>query len=110
MLTGGLSPQILVEKTIHAFSLLEALTRSGCSFIFMGGSSLSLLFFFLRGNMLQRYTKILSHPSHHAKFPVYRGFKWGTPSEMLKPPKSGRHSEFLFFYLRILGLYDAWQS
>ena len=31
----------------------------------------------------------LSHPSHQAKSPVYRGFKWVTPSEMLKPPKSG---------------------
>ena len=47
------------------------------------------LFSFMRGNMAQRYAKILSHPSHHAKIPVYRGFKWCIPSEMLKPPKSG---------------------
>ena len=26
-------------------------------------------------NMAQRYTKILSHPSHQAEFPVYRCFK-----------------------------------
>lgn len=32
----------LVEKTIRAFSLLEALVRSGCPFIFKGGSSLML--------------------------------------------------------------------
>lgn len=32
----------LVEKTIRAFSLLEALARSGCPFIFKGGSSLML--------------------------------------------------------------------
>lgn len=30
----------LVEKTIRAFSLLEALARSGCPFLFKGGSSL----------------------------------------------------------------------
>ena len=34
----------------------------------------------------------LSHPSHQAKSPVYRGFKWVTPSEMLKPPKSGNNA------------------
>ena len=33
---------ILVEKTIRAFSLLEALARSGCPFLFKGGSSLML--------------------------------------------------------------------
>lgn len=33
---------ILVEKTIRAFSLLEALSRSGCPFVFKGGSSLML--------------------------------------------------------------------
>lgn len=33
---------LLVEKTIRAFSLLEALARSGCPFIFKGGSSLML--------------------------------------------------------------------
>lgn len=35
---------ILVEKGIRAFSLLEALSRSGCPFIFKGGSSLMLHF------------------------------------------------------------------
>ena len=35
---------ILVEKVIRAFSLLEALARSGCPFIFKGGSSLMLHF------------------------------------------------------------------
>lgn len=38
------SNPILVEKVIRAFSLLEALTRSGCPFIFKGGSSLMLHF------------------------------------------------------------------
>ncbi len=33
---------ILVEKTIRAFSLLEALARSDCPFLFKGGSSLML--------------------------------------------------------------------
>lgn len=32
----------LVEKTIRAFSLLESLVRSGCPFLFKGGSSLML--------------------------------------------------------------------
>ena len=32
----------LVEKAIRAFSLLEALVRSGCPFLFKGGSSLML--------------------------------------------------------------------
>lgn len=32
----------LVEKAIRAFSLLEALARSGCPFLFKGGSSLML--------------------------------------------------------------------
>lgn len=32
----------LVEKTIRAFSLLEALARSGCPFLFKGGSSCML--------------------------------------------------------------------
>jgi len=32
----------LVEKTIRAFSLLEALVRNGCPFIFKGGTSLML--------------------------------------------------------------------
>lgn len=36
------SNPILVEKVIRAFSLLEALARSGCPFIFKGGSSLML--------------------------------------------------------------------
>lgn len=34
----------LVEKVIRAFSLLESLARSGCPFIFKGGSSLMLYF------------------------------------------------------------------
>ncbi len=38
----GVRDIALVEKTIRAFSLLEALTRSGCPFIFKGGSSLML--------------------------------------------------------------------
>lgn len=32
----------LIEKTIRALSLLEALARSGCPFLFKGGSSLML--------------------------------------------------------------------
>ena len=32
----------LIEKTIRAFSLLEALVRSGCPFVFKGGTSLML--------------------------------------------------------------------
>lgn len=32
----------LVEKTIRAFSLLEALSRSGCPFLFKGGTALML--------------------------------------------------------------------
>lgn len=28
----------LIEKTIRAFSLLEALVRSGCPFVFKGGT------------------------------------------------------------------------
>ena len=39
---AGVRDIALVEKTIRAFSLLEALARSGCSFIFKGGSSLML--------------------------------------------------------------------
>lgn len=38
----GVRDIALVEKTIRAFSLLEALARSGCPFIFKGGSSLML--------------------------------------------------------------------
>lgn len=38
------SNPILVEKVIRAFSLLEALARSGCPFTFKGGSSLMLHF------------------------------------------------------------------
>ncbi len=33
----------LLEKTIHAFSLLDMLARSGCSFKFKGGSCIMLL-------------------------------------------------------------------
>ena len=33
---------ILMEKTIRAFSLLEALAKSGCPFLFKGGSALML--------------------------------------------------------------------
>jgi len=32
----------------------------------------------------------LSHPSHQVKIPVYQGFRWVNPLEMLKPPKSGQ--------------------
>lgn len=38
----GVRDIALVEKTIRAFSLLEALARSGCPFLFKGGSSLML--------------------------------------------------------------------
>ena len=38
----GIHDISLAEKTIRAFSLLEALSRSGCPFIFKGGSSLML--------------------------------------------------------------------
>lgn len=38
----GVRDLILAEKTIRAFSLLEALARSGCPFLFKGGSSLML--------------------------------------------------------------------
>ena len=36
----GVRDKALMEKTIRAFSLLEALARSGCPFLFKGGSSL----------------------------------------------------------------------
>jgi len=36
---------------------------------------------------------LLSHPSHQVKIPVYQGFRWGNPLEMLKPPKSGNMKE-----------------
>ena len=32
----------LIEKTIRAFSLLESLARSGCPFVFKGGTCLML--------------------------------------------------------------------
>ena len=32
----------LLEKTIRAFSLLESLVRSGCPFVFKGGTALML--------------------------------------------------------------------
>ena len=38
----GIRDFALAEKTIRAFSLLEALARSGCPFVFKGGSSLML--------------------------------------------------------------------
>ena len=38
----GVRDKALMEKTIRAFSLLEALARSGCPFVFKGGSSLML--------------------------------------------------------------------
>ena len=38
----GVQDKALMEKTIRAFSLLEALARSGCPFVFKGGSSLML--------------------------------------------------------------------
>ena len=36
------SDPTLMEKTIRAFSLLEALAKSGCPFLFKGGSALML--------------------------------------------------------------------
>ena len=36
------SDPILMEKTIRAFSLLEALAKSGCPFLFKGGSALMM--------------------------------------------------------------------
>lgn len=36
------SDPTLMEKAIRAFSLLEALARSGCPFLFKGGSALML--------------------------------------------------------------------
>lgn len=39
---NSISALSLVEKTIRAFSLLEALARSGCPFQFKGGSALLL--------------------------------------------------------------------
>lgn len=39
---NGVKDKSLAEKTIRAFSLLEALVRSGCPLIFKGGTSLML--------------------------------------------------------------------
>ena len=39
----GVHDSALIEKAIRALSLLEALQRSGCPFLFKGGSSLMLL-------------------------------------------------------------------
>ena len=39
----GIRDKALVEKTIRAFSLLEALARSGCPFLFKGGALLIYL-------------------------------------------------------------------
>ena len=39
---NSVSDPTLMEKTIRAFSLLEALARSGCPFVFKGGSALML--------------------------------------------------------------------
>ena len=43
---GTLTPNIvdtaLIEKAIRALSLLESLVRSGCPFIFKGGTALML--------------------------------------------------------------------
>ena len=39
---NNIKDSALLEKTIRAFSLLEALARSGCPFIFKGGTSLML--------------------------------------------------------------------
>lgn len=39
---NGVNDPTLMEKTIRAFSLLEALARSGCPFLFKGGSALML--------------------------------------------------------------------
>lgn len=38
----GVSDTPLVEKAIRALSLLESLVRSGCPFIFKGGTALML--------------------------------------------------------------------
>lgn len=40
--TNKVSDPTLIEKTIRAFSLLEALAKSGCPFLFKGGSALML--------------------------------------------------------------------
>lgn len=39
---NGVKDPTLMEKTIRAFSLLEALAKSGCPFLFKGGSALML--------------------------------------------------------------------
>ena len=39
---NGVKDKSLAEKTIRAFSVLEALVRSGCPLIFKGGTSLML--------------------------------------------------------------------
>lgn len=41
-ISNGVKNKSLAEKTIRAFSLLEALVRSGCPLIFKGGTSLML--------------------------------------------------------------------
>ena len=40
--TNNVSDPTLMEKAIRAFSLLEALSKSGCPFLFKGGSALML--------------------------------------------------------------------
>lgn len=39
---NGITDLTILEKTIRAFNLLEALSRSGCPFLFKGGSALML--------------------------------------------------------------------
>lgn len=40
--TNQVNDPTLMEKAIRAFSLLEALAKSGCPFLFKGGSALML--------------------------------------------------------------------
>ena len=39
--------------------------------------------------VMGKVSLLLSHPSPQVKVPVHRGFRWVSPSEILKPPKSG---------------------
>ena len=56
----GVRDKALMEKTIRAFSLLEALARSGCPFLFKGGSSLMV-------ELVERISRT-DVPKKHAKF------------------------------------------
>ena len=80
----GVHDVALVEKTIRAFSLLEALARAGCPFIFKGGSSL----------MLHMNTGVSSNAYFRQS-----GFKKGTTRrDVSKISKSGFHSKFLSIF------------